>query len=206
MVQLGSGSEREVDDVLMTRYGLFLTAQNSDPAKVNVALVQSYCTIKTREMELIEDGAKEIARIDQRRKLTISEKTLSSVCLEHGVKPNELAIVRSEGDKLKFGGNSTADMKKLLDIPDTRAIGDFLPKLTLSAKEFAADVTAHQVTDNNLQGVDTITDCHKENNEGIRQFAISKGITFENLPKAEDIRKVERKINAKIKSLSKENK
>lgn len=201
MVKLGSGSEREVDDIMLTRYAAYLLAQNCDPSKENAAIAQSYFSVQTRKQELVETRMLEIDRLNYRKRVAAGEKVMSAVCLGHDVKPHELAIVKSEGDKVYFGGNSTADMKERLEVPPNKPLADYLPTVALSGKEFALNLTAHVVREQNVSGVAHVTDCHRKSNQVVRNAALEVGIKFEDLPASESIQKVQRRIKVDEKAL-----
>jgi DNA-damage-inducible protein D len=152
MVLLGSGSERKVKDIGLTRYACYLVAQNSDPAKIEVAFAQTYFAVQTRKQEIIEKRLLDLERISAREKLSRSEKKLSGIIYERGVNEKGFALIRSQGDKALFGGFTTNDMKQKLLIPLNRPLADFLPTLTIKAKDFATELTSHNVVEKDLKG------------------------------------------------------
>lgn len=193
MVNLGSGSEREINDMLLTRYACYLIAQNGDPRKEQIAFAQTYFAIQTRKTELIEQRLLEIERIKARTKLQETEKHLSGVLYERGIDNKGFATIRSKGDQALFRLN-TAQMKRKMGVPVSRPIADFLPTISIKAKDFAAEMTNVNVQQKDLYGEGQISKEHIENNKAVRQIMIQRGIIPENLPPAEDVKKVERRL------------
>ncbi|MFQ9997267.1 MAG: DNA damage-inducible protein D [Hoylesella buccalis] len=193
MVNLGSGSEREINDILLTRYACYLIAQNGDPRKEQIAFAQTYFAIQTRKTELIEQRLLEIERIKARTKLQETEKHLSGVLYERGIDNKGFATIRSKGDQALFRLN-TAQMKRKMGVPVSRPIADFLPTISIKAKDFAAEMTNVNVQQKDLYGEGQISKEHIENNKAVRQIMIQRGIIPENLPPAEDVKKVERRL------------
>ncbi|HOO81933.1 MAG TPA: DNA damage-inducible protein D [Alphaproteobacteria bacterium] len=196
MVKLGSGSEREIDDIMLTRYACYLIAQNGDPRKEVVAFAQSYFAIQTRKQELLEERLEHLERLHAREKLTETEKQLSGTLYQHGVDDRGFGIIRSKGDQALFGGHNTRSMKTRLGVKKGRPLADFLPTVTLKAKEFAAAITDFNVRERSMYGADQIGREHVKNNKDVRGVLAKNDIQPESLPAAEDIKKVERKLKS----------
>ena len=204
MVRLGSGAERPVDDFMLTRYACYLIAQNGDPRKQAIAFAQSYFAIQTRKQELIEDRMRLQARMDARDKLRESEKTLSQNIYERGVDDAGFGRIRSQGDAALFGGNTTQAMKDRYGITQSRPLADFLPTLTIAAKNLATEITNHNVMQEDLQGERAISHEHVQNNLSVRDMLGQRGIKPERLAAEEDIKKLERRVKSDEKRLEKQ--
>jgi DNA-damage-inducible protein D len=194
MVGLGSGSKREVTDYMLTRYACYLIAQNGDPKKEEIAFAQSYFAIQTRKAELIEERLNLLSRLETREKLRAVEKQLSQNIYERGVDDKGFGRIRSKGDSALFGGHTTEDMKNRLGVKLSRPLADFLPTLTIAAKNLATEMTNYHVEEKNLFGELPITEEHVENNTTVREMLGKRGIKPEELPVAEDIKKLERRV------------
>lgn len=193
MVELGSGSQREIDDVMLTRYACYLIAQNGDPKKQEIAFAQTYFALQTRKAELIEQRLLDAERVSARKKLTGTEKELSHVIFEQTGGTQNFALIRSKGDQALFG-KSTQTMKAQWRVPDTRPLADFAPTIVLKAKDFATEITIHNARDKRMQTEWQISAEHVTNNEAVRQTLLNRGIRPEQLPPAEDLKKVERRL------------
>lgn len=204
MVDLGSGSQREIADFALTRYACYLIAQNGDASKPEIAFAQTYFAVQTRKQELIEKRLLDVARVTAREKLSKSEKKLSGIIYERGVDERGFALIRSQGDKALFGGFSTNDMKRKLAIPDTRPLADFLPTLTIKAKDFATELTSHNVVEKDLKGEYSISNEHIENNKAVRKMLLERGVKPEALPPSEDVKKLQRQLDSDVKKIEKE--
>lgn len=203
-VTLGSGATREIEDVALTRYACYLVAQNGDPSKSEIAFAQTYFAFQTRKQELIEKRLLDIDRVNAREKLSKSEKKLSGIIYERGIDNRSFALIRSEGDKALFGGRTTQFMKNQLGVPSNRPLADFLPTLLIKAKDFATELTSHNVVDKDLSGDRAITQEHVDNNNEVRNILLKRGVQPERLPPSEDVKKVQRRIDKTEKDILKE--
>lgn len=203
MIPTAKGAHRGVQDFMLTRYACYLIAQNGDPKKEEIAFAQSYFALQTRKTELIEERLQQIARLDTRERLRSSEKQLSRNIYERGVDEKGFARIRSKGDYALFGGLTTEQMKQRLGIK-SGALADYLPTLTIAAKNLATEMTNYNVEKKNLHGENSITTEHVQNNRSVRGMLGQRGIKPEELPPAEDIKKVERRVAKEEKSIIKE--
>lgn len=204
MVPIGSGVERKIEDIALSRYACYLVAQNGDSGKNEVAFAQTYFAVQTRKQELIEQRLLEVARVSARDKLSKSEKKLSGIIYERGVDEKGFAIIRSKGDHALFGGFTTNEMKHKLQVPENRPLADFLPTLTIKAKDFATELTSHNTVEKDLKGESQITNEHIENNKAVRKMLIERGVKPEQLPPGEDVKKLQRKLEGEEKKIVKD--
>ncbi|UPS92609.1 DNA damage-inducible protein D [Bizionia sp. M204] len=197
MVSIGSGAEKEIPDIMLTRYACYLVAQNGDPRKEKIAFAQRYFAIQTRKAELIEIKILEHERVNAREKLKATEKELSQVIFEQTGGNQNFALIRSKGDTALFG-KTTQQMKDRWGIKN-KPLADFMPTILLKAKDFATEITIFNAKENNMKSESQISREHIINNKSVRNTLVSRGIKPENLKAEEDISKIDRRLKSEEK-------
>lgn len=200
MVSIGSGAEKEIDDILLTRYACYLVAQNGDSRKQEIAFAQNYFAVQTRRAELVEQRLLEYERVKAREKLSQTEKQLSGILYERGIDNQGFAIIRSKGDQALFRLN-TQMLKKQMGVPHKRPIADFLPTISIKAKDLAAEMTGLNVQSKDLKGQVKIEKEHIDNNLAVRNMLTNRGIIPENLPTDKDVKMIQRKLESEEKKM-----
>ncbi|OQX78348.1 MAG: DNA damage-inducible protein D [Bacteroidetes bacterium 4484_249] len=202
-IAMPKGASKEIQDIMLTRYACYLIAQNGDPRKESIAFAQNYFAIQTRKFELIEQRIKDWERLQARQKLTYSEKELSELIYENTGNDRNFGIIRSKGDKALFGGHNTKQMKARLGVPQNRPLADFLPTITIKAKDFATEITVFNTKEKGFKTERQISAEHITNNRSVRKILLERGIRPEELPPEEDIKKLERRVKSDDKKLGK---
>lgn len=201
-IAMPKGALRQVNDLMLTRYASYLVAQNGDPRKESIAFAQSYFAVQTHKQETLEKRIQLTERVLARQRLKETETELSKLIYERGVDGQGFGRIRSKGDQALFGGLTTLQMKKKMGIPDARPLADFLPTITVKAKDLATEITNFNVRKNDLHGEPTITDEHVKNNQDVREVLGKSDIKPEELPAEEDIKKLQRQVKASEKHLA----
>jgi DNA-damage-inducible protein D len=201
-IEMPKGATKDIPDVMLTRYACYLIAQNGDPKKEAIAFAQNYFAVQTRKLELIEQRIKDWERLQARQKLSLSEKELSGLIYEHTGSDKNFGIIRSKGDQALFG-KTTQQMKKKLKVPTNRALADFLPTITIKAKDFATEITVFNTREKSLGTEKQISSEHVTNNKSVRKILLERGIKPEDLPAEEDIKKLERRVKSEPKKIGK---
>ena len=202
MVEIGSKTERPIEDIALTRYACYLIAQNGDSRKLQIAFAQNYFAVQTRRAEIIERRLLDYERVKAREKLSRTEKQLSGILYERGVDNQGFAIIRSKGDQALFR-LSTQQLKKKMGMPENRPLADFLPTISIKAKDLAAEMTGINVQSKDLKGHNPIEREHIDNSAAVRKMLLERGITPENLPAGEDLKKIQRKFDVDDKNVLK---
>ncbi len=175
-IAMPKGATKEIEDIMLTRYACYLIAQNGDPKKEKIAFAQSYFAIQTRKQELLAERIQLMERLQAREKLAATETELSKNIFERGVDNSGFARIRSKGDWALFGGSNTNVMKQKLGIKENRPLADFLPTITITAKQLATEITNFNVRKEDIKGEIKITDEHVKNNTDIRNLLGKSGI------------------------------
>lgn len=205
VIEAGKGAQQVIEDVALTRYACYLVAQNGDSRKQEIAFAQTYFAVQTRRAEIVEQRLLDYERVKAREKLSQTEKQLSGILYERGVDEKGFAIIRSKGDQALFK-LSTVQLKAKMGVPENRPVADFLPTISIKAKDLAAEMTSLNVQTKDLKGQHPIEKEHIDNNSAVRNVLLERGIRPEELPPAEDVKKVQRKLEKEEKKMLKDSK
>ncbi len=197
-IDMPKGAAKEIPDFMLTRFACYLIAQNGDPQKEQIAFAQNYFAVKTRKFEIIEQRIKDWERLHARQKLTLSEKELSELIFEQTGSDKDFGIIRSKGDLALFGF-TTSQMKHKMGVKQSRPLFDFIPTITIKAKDFATEITIFNVKDKDIHKGDQIAWEHITNNKSVRKLLLERGIRPEDLPPEEDVKKLERRVKSEDK-------
>jgi DNA-damage-inducible protein D len=204
-ISMPKGAEKQIDDILLTRYACYLIAQNGDSRKEEISFAQNYFAVQTRRSELVEKRLLEYERVKAREKLIQTEKNLSGILYERGVDNQGFAVIRSKGDQALFK-LSTPQLKRKMGVPVNRPVADFLPTISIKAKDLAAEMTSINAQSKDLKGQSLIENEHIDNSQAVREMLTKRGIVPENLPPAEDVKELQRKLKGEEKKMLKGNK
>ncbi len=201
-ITMPKNASKDIPDLMLTRFACYLIAQNGDPQKETIAFAQNYFAVQTRKFEIIEKRLNDWERLQARQKLSLSEKELSALIFEQTGNEKDFGMIRSKGEQALFGF-TTKQMKQKLGINLSRPLADFLPAITIKAKDFAAEITIFNVKDKDIHQGDKIAWEHITNNKGVRKLLLERGIRPEKLPAEEDIKKLDRRVKSEDKQFIK---
>lgn len=201
-IAMPKGAEKQVDDIVLTRYACYLIAQNGDSRKEEIAFAQNYFAVQTRRAEIIQQRILDYERVKARAKLAETEKVLSGVLYERGVDGKGFAIIRSKGDKALFNLDTNM-LKRRVGAPENRPVADFLSTIGIKAKDLAAEMTSVNVQAKDLKGMSPIEKEHIDNNLAVRNMLLDRNIIPEQQAAGEDVKKVERRLKSEEKKLKK---
>jgi DNA-damage-inducible protein D len=195
MVGLGSGSERKVDDYQLSRFACYLIAQNGDPRKPEIAQAQKYFAIQARKQELSEQLAADQERLELRKQTSEEFKALSGAARQAGVQDKMFGVFHDAGYKGLYGGLGGDAIKARKNIPAKEQLLDRMNATELAANQFrmtqTRDKLARENTNNQQQAINTHEQVGKEVRAAIERIG---GTLPEQIPPAEHIKEVEKRI------------
>lgn len=203
MVDIGSGAEREIDDVMLSRYACYLIVMNGDPRKEIIALGQTYFAIKTRQQELIEnyeDLTEDQKRIAIRQEMKRHNTALAEAAHNAGViEPIDYAVFQNYGYMGLYGGLKAQDIKQRKGLKNSQDILDHMGSTELAANLFRATQTEEKLRRDNVQGKNEANRTHYEVGAKVRKTIKELGGTMpEDLPTPEkSIKQIEREQEKK---------
>ena len=198
MVSIGSGAERQIDSIKLSRYACYLTVQNADPNKTIVAQAQTYFTIQTRRAEKLLDSPftdEEEKRLMLRHEMKKHNKQLASAAKDAGVKTNkDYGVFQNAGYKGLYGGLDKQDIHDKKGLTKNQEILDHMGSTELAANLFRATQTEEKLRRENIQGKNAANRTHYEVGQKVRATIAELGGTMpEDLPTPESIKRLESK-------------
>jgi DNA-damage-inducible protein D len=204
MVEIGSGAEKPVETIYLSRYACYLIVQNSDPTKMTVALGQTYFTIQTRRQEKADNLIEDNKRVFLREEMKKHNKSLSQAASMAGVE--NYAIFQNYGYKGLYGGLTMQDIHEHKGLKRTQQILDHMGSEELAANLFRATQTDAKIRRENIKGQINANLAHYEVGQKVRNTIQSLGGTMpENLPTPDGVNKAKTRIKkaTKVKKLKK---